>query len=228
MALDIMEMLVGVLCPTNDAARTCTDFINAQSHQVMAPIGPLFYFLLFPSVFIILFIYFLSEFVISEHKGLRLLVGVTAFIFIIISGWYPLFLVLSEIWYIATIILVGFWIFLKRLKGGGKKGSGDFSLGNKASGGIIGEVNKRLNKKIKKRTLGAFGLMTEAETAVWKIEKKLEKNHFDVSSLTDAEFMMLAEQLNISPSTLRDMKSSKLKDFFDKERKNTQDLQKAA
>ena len=132
MVEEILEPIIGFLCPTPDSASACRDFISSHS-SVLPPIGPLFYFLLFPAVFTIVFIFILMGSVVGgglkEHAGLRILVGVTAFIFIIISGWYPIMLVLSEFWYIAAIILAGFWYFIgshfgKSGGGGGGGGKG--------------------------------------------------------------------------------------------------------
>jgi len=124
--LEILNWLVGIFCPTSEAASTCNEFISSHSN-VLPPIGPIFYFLLFPAVFTILFILVLmrSVKVAEGNWGMQVLLGVTAFIFIIISGWYPVMLILSEFWYI-IIILFGFWWFLKghfgKKEGGGGKG----------------------------------------------------------------------------------------------------------
>jgi len=118
--LEILESLVGFLCPTSESASACRDFISSHS-SVLPPVGPLFYFLLFPLVFTILFIYILSSTILhggNLTKGMRLLIGISVFIFIIISGWYPIMLVLSEFWFIMIIVLGGLYYFLTRHRGG--------------------------------------------------------------------------------------------------------------
>jgi hypothetical protein len=144
--LEILEALVGVFCPTSEAASTCREFISNHS-QVLPPIGPLFYFLLFPIVFTILFIYILSSTILhggNLTKGMRLLVGISVFIFIIISGWYPVMLVLSEFWFIMIIVLFGAWYFIGKHRGGGvgSPGKGGGSL--PGLGGISGEITSRI------------------------------------------------------------------------------------
>jgi hypothetical protein len=126
--LEILEALVSFFCPTSEAASTCREFIQNHS-QVLPPIGPLFYFLLFPLIFTLLFVYILSGSVLGGLKGgFRILIGVSAFIFIIISGWYPVMLVLSEFWYIVIVLLGFLWFvkghFGKKEGGGGERGGG--------------------------------------------------------------------------------------------------------
>jgi hypothetical protein len=123
MVEEILQPLVAFLCPTSDAASACNDFINSHS-SVLPPIGPLFYFLLFPIVFTILFIYILSSTILQGGnltKGMKLLIGISVFIFIIISGWYPVMLVLSEFWFIMIIVLFGAWYFIGKHRGGSDK-----------------------------------------------------------------------------------------------------------
>jgi hypothetical protein len=125
--LEILELLVSFLCPTSEAASSCREFIQNHS-QVLPPIGPLFYFLLFPLIFTILFVYIISDKVLfgGRLKWAKVLIGIYAFIFIIISGLYPVALVLSEFWYIAIVILGVFWFLFSHKKegagGGGKPG----------------------------------------------------------------------------------------------------------
>ena len=140
--LEILNWLVGFFCPTSEAASTCNEFISSHSN-VLPPIGPIFYFLLFPAVFTILFIMVLMDSVkvAQGKKGMHVLLGVTAFIFIIISGWYPIMLILSEFWYI-IIILFGFWWFLTGhfRKGGGGGGGGGGKLSALGLGGAMGTL----------------------------------------------------------------------------------------
>jgi hypothetical protein len=148
--VEILNWLVGFFCPTSEAASTCREFISSHS-DVLPPIGPIFYFLLFPAVFTILFIMILMDSVkvAQGNKGIKVLLGVTAFVFIIISGWYPIMLILSEFWYIA-IILLGFLWFLKGHfgKGGGDKGGGvKGGMPGLAMGGLGDQFQERMFKK---------------------------------------------------------------------------------
>ena len=142
--LEILEALVGFFCPTSEAASTCREFISNHS-QVLPPIGPLFYFLLFPIVFTILFVYILANNILPGgglKLGMKLLIGISVFIFIIISGWYPIMLVLSEFWFIMIIVLFGAWYFIGKHRGGGGEG--------KPKGRMPGLLGSAFNFKIER------------------------------------------------------------------------------
>jgi hypothetical protein len=119
MALDIMQTLVELLCPTYSAQSACNAFINQPHHQVLDPFGPLLYFLFFPTVFLILFIFVGSRAVFHGNKGINLLIGVAVFIFIIINGAYPIILWIGEFWFIAIFLLFFIYLFTKRHANGG-------------------------------------------------------------------------------------------------------------
>ena len=145
----ILEPLVGFFCPTSESASACNDFINSHS-SVLPPVGPLFYFLLFPLVFTILFIYILSSTILhggNLTKGMRLLIGISVFIFIIISGWYPIMLVLSEFWFIMVILLFGAWYFIGKHKGGGGGAPGGGGKGPMSALGFGGAMGALMTKK---------------------------------------------------------------------------------
>lgn len=164
MATDIMSMLVNVLCPTQQSAQACNSFLQSQTVTSVGPMGPIFYFLLFPSVIIILFIYLASAMIISHvaedkaGQGLRLLVAIAAFAFVIINGWYSLFLAISQVWFIVVVLLFGFWWFIRgRSKQGGMpsavKSMGEEITGlasRKAKAAFTGD-EEDLRKKIKDR-----------------------------------------------------------------------------
>ena len=152
MAIDIMNILMQYLCPTSNAMNACQSFVQASYHQVVPPLGPLFYFFLFPSVFLIVFIYILTQAFpgVGNNRGLRLLVAIAVFIFIIINGFYPLFLWLSDIWFIAIVIIGLIWFFIKgQLGKGGGKGGGMPSVGAGGSTGILSQIGRRVVKEAK-------------------------------------------------------------------------------
>lgn len=186
---DIFDILISVLCPTSDSVSYCRSFIDASHHQTLAPLGPLFYFLLFPAVFIILFIYWLSGRVISEHKGLRVLVGISAFIFIIISGWYPAALWISEIWYIATIILLGLWVFFERLwKGSEKGGTTGLPWSGRRQPGLLSRLSEKTVKKyLEKPIERKFRLRDDEKSIYDDILHKFRKAGNDFSALNQNE-----------------------------------------
>jgi hypothetical protein len=145
MADAIFEVLVSFFCPTSDAASTCNEFISNHS-QVLPPLGPMFYFLLFPLVFTILFVYILSSTILhyeGKVKWIQPLIGISVFIFIIINGWYPIMLFLSEVWFIMIIILFGMWYFIGKHRGGSGGGGGSGGKGGMpglALGGALGAI----------------------------------------------------------------------------------------
>lgn len=241
MANEILDVLVGVLCPTNDAARSCTDFINASSHQVMAPIGPLFYFLLFPSVFIILFIYFLSNRLMSEHKGMRAIIAITVFIFIVISGLYPVALVLSELWYIFIVIFLGMWVFFFRGKGAGRQ-EGKMSVGDGVGGGFIRDIGnfakskaknivtgdeKDLEKKINDRLSNMRGLVEGYRKAAPGSEgaAQIYQQFWVIKQDTEMAIDSLSKMQKISGLSITNKK--KIQDYWSKINKLSSEIENA-
>lgn len=81
------------------------------------PLEGLFYLVFFPSVFIILFIYILTGSVFKGAggvpHGLRLLIGIAVFLFLIFQGWYTAIVSISKLWFILVIILGGLWWFIR-------------------------------------------------------------------------------------------------------------------
>ncbi len=229
---DIFDILINILCPTQGSASYCRDFLTASHHQILPPLGPLFYFLLFPSVFIILFIYFLSGRIISEHKGLRVLVGISAFIFVIISGWYPAALWLSEVWYIATIVLLGLWVFVGRLWKG-RESSGPTSMpgfrGEKP--GLLKEIkDKAVNKWVRDRIIEYAHLDSSEKRAYDKIVEKYKKSNFDMNVLTPAERAIIQMSLLYASGAagMSVKERAELKNLLKAESSSDEDLDKAA
>lgn len=135
---EIMDMLVSMLCPTSEAASHCQDFISASNHQVLAPFGPIIYFLFFPVIFLLLFVYIASGSVLRRGtagvKGIRLLIGLGLLVYIVISGLYPVFLWLGELWFVVIFILAFFYFLVHHW--GGDKVAGGAMPG--AGGGLAG------------------------------------------------------------------------------------------
>jgi hypothetical protein len=84
-----------------------------------------FYLLLIPSVFIILFVWtFGYWFVGKSHNGLRILISMIAYIYVVYSGWYGSFMVsLILAWFpVILISYFGFFIITKILHPGNVQG----------------------------------------------------------------------------------------------------------
>jgi len=123
MAVDIFEMLVNIL-------KINQNLVNEYSSQ--GPLYQLFYLFFFPMVFIIIFIYLLSNAVMKEHKGLRLLISVGILAFIILQGYYSWFVTISKFWFFGLIFLGFFYFIIARRGGGGAK---SMTLGGEKAGG---------------------------------------------------------------------------------------------
>jgi hypothetical protein len=132
MALEIMQTLVEILCPTPTSASACNTFINAQSHQVVQPLGPLIYFLFFPVVFLILLIYIGTGVVLRGNvvtvRGLRLLLSIAVLVAIVIQGFYPIMLWLSDLWFLVLPFIFIFY-FIVRHRGGPGGGGANPGVG---------------------------------------------------------------------------------------------------
>jgi hypothetical protein len=135
MAVDIFEMLVDIL-------KINQNLVNEYSSQ--GPLYQLFYLFFFPMVFIIVFIYLLSNAVMKEHKGLRILISVGILAFIILQGYYSWFVTISKFWFFGLIFL-GFFYFIVARRGGGAKG---MTLGSEKGGSAIHFVEELTGKSL--------------------------------------------------------------------------------
>ncbi len=126
------------------------------------PFEAVFYLIFFPSVFILLFIYILTNFILKgegKPQGLRILVSVAIYMFIVVGGWYSLFIAVSRLWWIIIILLVGFWIFVRNYTGGESQSTGRMGTSalpgigkygiEKLKGGGKTNVEKRIADRIK-------------------------------------------------------------------------------
>ena len=108
-------------------------------------IEALFYLFFFPTVFIILLVYILTNFIFrgegNTPRGLRLLVSVTLYAFIVMEGLYTMFASLSRFWWLFAVILIGLWAFIRHLIGGGSGGGGKGNLPG-LGGGALGKFAK--------------------------------------------------------------------------------------
>lgn len=140
-------------------------------------IEAMFYLLFFPTIFIILFIYILTNFIFRggemKSKGLRLLISVGAYAFIIFQGLYSLFVSLSQLWWLMAILLVGLFAFIKFMFTGGGDG-GDRpghlpGVGGGAFGGwakgrmrdVISGDREKLKKTINDRIKTLHGIINQ-------------------------------------------------------------------
>ena len=176
--MDILQQLIDIL------GINCS-LVNCYYPN---PIEGLFYLVFFPSVFAILFIYVLSGSIIrgseSFPKGLRLLIGISVFLFIIFQGWYTALVSISKLWFILIIILGGLWWFIKAHFGEGGKAGGGFpalqrwtGLPKRKVAGIITGEEKSLENAIKNE----LSLM---DTIIGNCRRQIQKG-LDVGKLME-------------------------------------------
>ncbi len=159
MAADALEMIMSVMCQQNTLAQ-CESFVQAYpdiTQQVL-------WFLFFPTIFIILFIYKLSDKVAENiNQKFKVLIGVAIFVFIVVQGWYHFFLILSKFWFVSIIILGGFWAFMNM--GVGRQNSSSTAVGDKTL--------KSVSDYVKKRAVGA--IRGDADAIYKRIEREMDK-----------------------------------------------------
>lgn len=140
--VDFLDLLVQYLCPTSSAASSCQSFISSHS-STMPPFGQYIYFLFFPTVFLLLFLWIIFGAVIKGNKAIDLLGTIAVFVFIIIEGFYPIFLVLGELWIVFIFVLGFLYVITRRFrKDSGKGGSMSISDGG-ISSGVAGMIGKK-------------------------------------------------------------------------------------
>jgi len=152
---DVINLLVETLCQQNTASE-CYQFIS----QYPDLIQQIMWLVFFPVVFLLVFVYLLTEGVTKTITGpkkkFQVIIAVALFLFIIFQGWYHYALNLSKFWYIALIIISGFFILIHRMGGGHSGGGGApggggggrrFARGA-GSGAVLDYVGKRAMKKI--------------------------------------------------------------------------------
>jgi hypothetical protein len=131
---DIFQMLVDILKITPQ---------QVSEYASQGPLYQMFYLFIFPTIFVVVFIYILSYRIMRFHHGLRVLLAAAVYAFIILQGYYNWFVMLSKFWFFGLIFL-GF-IFLMLGRGGGGEGGGGKRLAipksifNSAKTALIGD-----------------------------------------------------------------------------------------
>jgi uncharacterized membrane protein len=110
---DILQLLIDILKITPQ---------QVSQYATQGPLYQMFYLFVFPTVFIIVFIYILSYRAMKHHAGLRVIIAMVVYAFIILGGYYKWFVFLSGYWLLG-LVLLGF-LFLLIGKGGGEGGKG--------------------------------------------------------------------------------------------------------
>jgi hypothetical protein len=147
--------------------------MNSVQQQSPDPIIQLTFLAFFPAVFLILLIYFMSEAIIREHAGMRVLLGVAVYLFIIFYGWYHYALIISKLWFISIIILGGLGIFIHRMTGGGGGGAGLRSGGGGLGGTAMRYLGKRIGAKLSGREEDVKGSIKREFSFLAGLKKQL-------------------------------------------------------
>lgn len=191
--MELMEMLVQFLCPTSSSASLCQNFISAHQ-SVMPPFGQYIYFLFFPTVFLLLFLWIVFKDAVHANKGISLIATIAVYVFIIIQGLYPIFLALGELWIVVIFILGFFYLIVRRFRGeggGGGKGGPLSGLG----GGAISYVGRKVSDVAVGEERRIIGSIERRMDTLEKAAHNLEHppSGTDVARLQDSYRQALAE-----------------------------------
>ncbi len=153
---DLMDLLMQFLCQQNTIGE-CQQFVSSYTD----PIQQLVFFLLFPIVFLVIFVTILSQEAVPRlGKKLGMLFAVAILIFIVVQGYYYIFLTISKLWMYFVVILLGLWIVLKYIigrKGGGGAPSGrslggGYGGGGRGGGGIGSAFGEHATRQVQRVT----------------------------------------------------------------------------
>ena len=168
------------------------------------PMEGLFYLFFFPTIFIILFIYILTNFIFrgsGKIQGLRILIAVGAYAFIIFERLFTMVVGLSRLWWILTIILVGLYAFIRFLFKGGEEGGSKGAMPDIGKGGLGGtarEIGKLiLKKKLQKPLISALGLKDDETKRYDEIWDKYKKNKENMNALDPTEQAIIKLSLSV-------------------------------
>lgn len=151
---DILQMMIEFL-------RINCQLVNCYYPN---PFEGIFYLILLPMVILIAFVYIIFWAVIKiPHTGIRLLIALVVLIFIILQGWFNIFITLSWLWVI-LIIIMGIWWSIRR------KGPGESFFGGRGGGGKMPAAAGGLLEKVKGVTLDYGDLKKAAEQQLKEME----------------------------------------------------------
>lgn len=136
MAIEIMTVLADLLRISPELVR---------DYASVTPLEQIFYLFFFPTLFIIVFIYILVSHWMKEHRGLRILIAVAVYAFIIFQGLYDWFVILSKFWLFGLILIGVVWFIFRPKEGGGAKG---LTSGKGKFSKVIGFAEDLTGKKL--------------------------------------------------------------------------------
>lgn len=173
--VDVLTLLQQFLCYNNSS---CMQQFQQYAYK---PMEGIFYAVLFPIVFILLFVYIISIALgtFSESKKFRILIAVIVFAFIILQGWYGFFISISNLWLYVLVFLGFIWILVHTFIGSRGSSSTGKARTDGIGGGIsgsnfIGSAMSRVGKDLRSETKT---LEKEIDMAIAEI--KIIKNAVD-------------------------------------------------
>ncbi len=165
-----VDFLIDILC-RGGSASDCQSFVSGYPD----PASQLVFFLFFPLVFLLIAIHILTGGISERTKDLKIqtLLSVAMFLFIVFQGWYHFFLNISKFWFIAVIILGGFWVLFNKMgpASGGGGGGGTRTLSG-ISNFAKGKVRRKLEGKEKGKKSQIEQTMENLEALLNTIEKE--------------------------------------------------------
>ena len=164
---ELFEILRDLLCYGN---YECANTFNQYAYK---PIEGLFFTVFFPILYIMIFVYIVSGAIGLNNKGFRVLIGVGLFAFIILQGYYNIFLIISKLWMFSLLLLGFLWFFIHTFTKGsakGRTGSGE---------GLMGKAMSRVMHDVKGDTRRLESQIERAIAGVDIIVKSLERGDKD-------------------------------------------------
>ena len=144
-------------------------------------INDLVMFFLIPTIFIILILYMAIGRLVAGHAGLRLLVGLGAYLFIIFGGYYGVFARIAGPYFIFLIFVLGlFYFFIEHFSRRPAYSSGG---GYKESGGGFEQAEKKADESWWRE-------IKDIDNKIRKLEeqqKRAEEAHNDRTAATYAQ-----------------------------------------
>ncbi|UCD06847.1 MAG: hypothetical protein JSW41_03335 [Candidatus Aenigmatarchaeota archaeon] len=202
--LDILIQILNIDCSV------------AQCSGYASEIEAMFYLFLFPTIFIILFIYILTSFIFrggGKVRGLKMLIAIGVYAFIVFEHMFTSVVAISRLWWLLTIILVGLFAFLRFLFTGGREEGTRGGLPE-----IAGQAREKIGhlidkRKIEEPLIRSLGLESDEEREYRKIREKFQKCGENLSKLEPGEraimqlTMAIAGSGGATPKQLRDLKA---------------------
>jgi hypothetical protein len=213
---DILQLLI-------DIFKISPQMVN--QYAMVSPLEQIFYLFFFPTLFIIVLIFIVTR-VITQHKGINLLIALALYAFIIFQGLYNWFVFLSKYWLFGLIFLAFIYLILGRLgQPGGARGK---TLGEKGKAGkFLGFLEDVTGKKLNPKDVLKFGKMIERDIKrLIERKKVLEKRASELKHDPQAANFIYNQiaQVDQALTTLENFKRSGALDDYQDWRKANQQM----